>query len=199
MISQLFKTIEIINNKVHTRFKISRKQMWFENEKDKLKPLPSEAFEYTEWKEAKVHPDTHICVRSNYYSVPHIYRGKTVKVKISKTQIEIFYNMERIALHTRSTKVSQYTTELNHLPANARAYHEATPQNLLSQAKFINPELYKLIDDIFKENAVTNIRRVQGLIREARKTLADVGHDEAGTIIAKSCEDMILFSKIRVP
>jgi transposase len=195
----LFKTIEIINNKVHTRFKISRKQMWFDNEKDKLKPLPLDAFEYTEWKESKVHPDTHICIRSNYYSVPHIYRGKTVKVKIGKTQIEIFYNMERIALHTRSTKTSKYTTEMNHLPTNARAYHAATPQNLLSQAKFINTDLHKLIDDIFKKDAVTNIRRVQGLIRESKKEISDIGHNDAKIIIAKACEDMNMFSKIRVP
>jgi hypothetical protein len=107
--------------------------------------------------------------------------------------------MERIALHTRSTKVSKYTTELNHLPGNARAYHEATPQNLLSQAKFISPELYKLIDDLFKSNAVTNIRRVQGLIRESRKEINDLGHSDAGIIIAKACEDMKIFSKIRVP
>ena len=196
---ELFTTIEIINNKVHSRFKISRYQMWLDNEKDKLKPLPLEAFEYSEWKDAKVHPDTHVHICGNYYSVPHIYRGKTVKVKICKNAIEVFYNLERIALHSRANNVSRYVTEFNHLPANAKAYHEATPQNLLSQAKFINASLHKFIDDIFKENAVTNIRRVQGLIRESRKEISDLGYSEAGVIIAKACEDMKIYSKIRVP
>ena len=196
---ELLITIDIINNKKHTRFKISRKQMWLENEKAKLQELPSEAYEYKEWKSCKVHPDTHILVANNYYSVPFIYRGKSVKVKIGKHQIEIFYETERIALHSRSNKISSFVTEFNHLPENAKAYHEATPQNLLSQAKFINADLHFLIDDIFAKNAVTNIRRVQGLVREARKEINAIGHSEAALNISQACEDMKTFSNIRVP
>lgn len=196
---ELLKIIEFINNKVHSRFKVSRKEMWLGNEIEKLKPLPLDAFEYSEWKDCKVHVDTHVLVAANYYSVPHIYRAKIVKVKVGRNHVEIFYNQERIALHSKSSKVSKYVTEYKHLPSNAKAYHEATPQNLLSQAKFINADLFNLTDDIFKENAIANIRRVQGLIRESRKVLNELGHACADKIISKACYDMKLFSKIRVP
>jgi len=194
----LATVLEKINNKVHTRFKISRYKMWEENEKEMLNKLPEEAFSFIEYKEATVYPDSHVSVHSNNYSVPYIYRGKKVKVRISEKQVAIYYDQERIALHARSRNISKYITEYNHLPENAKAYYDATPQSLLSRSKFISNELYDVIDELFKTNALGNIRRVQGLIRASKKEVSDLGIELSKKNIAKACKDMNDFNQIRV-
>lgn len=196
----LRECVEQVNNHAHTRFRISRRQMHEEQEKSKLQPLPIERYEYTEWKDAKVHPDSHISVGSNYYSVPHIYRGQMVKVKITQNIVEVFYKMERVALHVRyKDKAGKWFTEHNHLPENAKAFYEATPQNLLSQAKFISKELHQVIETLFNKDTLGNLRRVQGIIRTARKEIEAIGHGRALQNIVTACESMTRFNKYRVP
>ncbi len=194
------EVIEKINKKPHTRFKRSRYEMWFEVERAKLKPLPLEPYEYFEWREAKVHPDCHVSVDSDFYSVPHIHRGKTVKVRTGRKHVEIYLDMERIALHPKSfSKQGRYITRVEHLPPNSRAYLEATPQNILSQAKFINRDLHDLIDEIFKEDTLGNLRRALGLVRSAREQMKASGYETAQGFISRACETMKKYKKIRVP
>ncbi len=119
---------------------------------------------------------------------------------MGKRQIEIYFNAERIALHTRCRdKKGTYVTVLEHLPANSRAYREATPKNILSQAKFINPGLFDLIDDIFKEDTIGNLRRALGLIRSAREEIKMLGYEPAQRSITEACQTMRMYSKVRVP
>lgn len=190
----------VINSKTHSRFKVSRYQRWEQLEKPVLQPLPDESYEYTETKTATVHPDSHITVADNYYSVPHIYRGLRLKVKLTLKQVRIFKDLECVATHRRhARKEGLFITNSTHLPPNARAYHEATPQSLLSQAGFLSPDLYSLVDHMFKENALGELRRVQGLVRETRKEINLVGHERAKRVVKKAVEMMRLYNKIRVP
>lgn len=195
----LTKTVEVINNKPHSRFKVSRRSRWWDVEKATLKALPSVPYEYAEWKAATVHPDSHVSVDGNYYSVPHPHRGLKLKVKLTLKQVSIFKDQEKVAVHSRHTsKKGVYVTETRHLPDNARAYHEATPQSLLSQAKFLSPDLYNLVDDLFKENAVGHLRRVQGLIAMTRKEINTSTHERAKPIIKRAIDTMRSFDKVRV-
>ncbi len=192
--------VDTINSKPHSRFKVSRRKRWEEIELPALSRLPSESYEYSQWKSCKLHPDAHLAVENNLYSAPHIYRGLTLKVKITSKYIEIFKDLNRVARHGRyNGNNGKRITEQSHLPGNARAYHEATPQNLLSQAKFLSIDLYTLLDELFKESAVAHLRRSQGLIAAARKEINFIGHDAARTSIKKSIEAMRRYNKIRVP
>lgn len=193
----LQKCIEELNNKKHSRLNVSRRELFELNELSKLKPLPQEAYETYEYKECKVHSDSHIHIWQNYYSVPHIYRGKTVKVKVGKNIMEIFYELDKVATHIRATHVGQIITEINHLPENSRAYKEITPQNLLSQAKFINKNLHQLIEQKFQEDVLGNIRRVQGIINYARKEVQAIGHERASINITRTCSDILNWNKFR--
>lgn len=101
-------------------------------------------------------------MEESYYSCPKKYRREKVTVKITELKVEVFLKLNRIAMHPRNKKGDR-VTELQHLPANAQAYHEATPQNTLSQAKFLSPDLHSLIDDLFKENTLWHLQRVTRL------------------------------------
>jgi hypothetical protein len=69
-----------------------------------LKALPPRAYEYAQWKLAKVHPDYHIEVDHAYYSVPYKHIRQRVGVRVSARMLDIFVKRQLIASHIRPFK-----------------------------------------------------------------------------------------------
>lgn len=195
----LLSICEQINSKPHTRFKVSRNQRFEDNEKESLKPLPKANYEFGQFKDARVHPDSHIQVEHNYYSVPHRFRGQSLRVKITPSYVEVFHNLDKVAHHKRvGAKKGSHVTALDHLPEKSKAYLESTPQNILSQARFINKELAELIDELFNtRGALESLRRAQGMVRAAHSEFKAIGRDKAKANIEEAIRQMRGFNKIR--
>ena len=69
---------------------------------------------------AKLHPDCYVAVDGDYYSAPHIHRHKKLRIKLTEHHVEIFLNLERLAIHPRCRqKVGQRIKILEHFPANS--------------------------------------------------------------------------------
>jgi hypothetical protein len=165
-----------------------------------LQKLPSTDYEVAGFKTVSIYDDSYVRFESSHYSAPHQYRGEKVELKITDYKIEIYRQGERIALHRRNRHASgDYVTDPSHLPENARAYHEATPQNILSQARFLSSELAGLIDEMFNENTCGHLRRAQGLVRVARIEIEKSGAERARSNISRAIKDMQRFKRIRVP
>jgi hypothetical protein len=193
------QTTDRINKKAHTRFKVSRLNRFEKFEKAALKPLPSIPFESIEWKEAILHPDCTVFAENNFYSAPHIHRGKTLRLRLSETTIEIFLETERLATHVRYRgNNGKKILNPDHFPENAKAYFEATPKNLLSQARFLSQELYELIDELFKKDTCGHIRIVQGFIRNAAKHINETNNEEAKEHFKKAIDTMRSYNRFRV-
>ncbi len=195
----LAQIVERINSKPHTRFKISRRERWQGQERGKLKALPLIPYEPVEWKTAKVHPDSTIAVDSATYSVPHQYRGKEVRVKLTPNHIEIYLSLERIKMHPRDrSRKGARVIDNADLPLNSIAYRENTPYSVLSQARFVHPDLHKLIDDLFQKDTLGNLRRAQGLVRRAYQELQVAGRESASKQITEAIKRMREYQRIRV-
>ena len=192
--------IDKINMKKHTRFKCSRIDRFHQYEQRLLQALPLEPWEYANWKLCILHPDCTVAIDRNYYSAPLQLRGKELRVKVTASKIEIFHDLKRVALHMRVSpgKVGIRVLDLEHLPMNSRAYLEVTPQNLLSQSKFIDPKLQELIQCLFEKDALGNLRRAQGLIRKAHSIVQLYGHATASPWIVQAVEHMMRFNTFRV-
>lgn len=189
-----------INNRPHTRFKISRESSFLNKEKLALGTLPTGDYEVAEFKTLSVYDDCYVRFEYTHYSAPHQYRGLKVELKITDHKIEIYLDSERIALHRRSRReIGEFITEPSHLPDNARAYYEATPQNVLSQSKFLSADLAMSIDEMFKESMCGHLRRAQGLVRVSRAEIEKLGHELGRLNITKAVAEMKRFNKIRVP
>lgn len=190
---------ERINTKVHSRFRTSRKERFEATERAVLKPLPEQPFEQVEWKTATVHPDCTVAVESNYYSCPHIHRGKQMRVKLTSRQVEVYINWERVALHGRHRgKDGRRFIDPNHLPPNSQAYRELTPQNILCQARFLSAELHGFIDRLFQEDTLGHLRRAQGFVRHAREEIRKYGKTDGEPRIATAVAQCERFAKIKV-
>ncbi len=195
----LSEVVSKINGKIHTRFKVSRADRFLRLESEQLQPLPIEPFSISEWKRAKVHQDCTVAADQNFYSAPHIHRGREVRVKIGSTSIEIFLDLDRIACHERARgKVGARIIKLEHLPPNARAYHEATPRALLAQARFSHVDLHALVDELFQTDTLGNLRRVQGLVRKSYSIIQTHGREAASPWIAGAVTQMRRFNRVRV-
>lgn len=189
-----------INTRSHTRFKISRQERFDLFEKKHLIPLPLEPFESSVWKTSLLHSDCTVRGHDgNYYSAPHIYRGRELRVKLTSNQVEIFLDLERIALHPRAKGLfGERVVEILHLPENSRAYREMTPQRLLSQARFIHVDLHALVEELFQVDTLGNLRKAQGLIRKARTTIQAHGKTISDPWITASIATMRKLNQIRV-
>ena len=196
----LMVCVERINDQTHRRFGVSRRERFEKIEKAALKPLPSVEYDNGEWKTAKLHPDCYVAVDGDYYSAPHIHRHKKLRIKLTEHHVEIFLNLERLAIHPRCRqKVGQRIRILEHFPANSIAFYEATPQKLLSQSRFIHPDLNTLFLELFNADVYAHLRRAMGLVSACTKEISRSGHALANEHIACAIATMRRYNRIRTP
>ena len=120
------------NEKSLQRRPESRKELFEKEEKPLLKALPSTPFLYFETKEAKVHPDYHIEIRDNFYSVPYTYVGKAVRAMIYSDHLEIYHDGGRIAHHFLQAGKQKASTKEEHMPREHLWQLEWTPERFLN-------------------------------------------------------------------
>ncbi|CAO0821858.1 hypothetical protein DFAR_260001 [Desulfarculales bacterium] len=65
------------------------------------KPLPATAYQYAQWKKAKVHIDYHVEMDRHYYSVLHQWLGKKLNIRYAERTVECFHKGQRVASHRR--------------------------------------------------------------------------------------------------
>jgi hypothetical protein len=197
--NSLKQICEIINNKVHTRFKISRQEMFNIEEQKVLKPLPEVKYELCDTKFCKVHPDGTICLNLRYYSVPYLLVGESVFVKTYSNSVEIFHKLKKVAVHQRLSKFKgEKSILVEHIPESSQAYKNTTVQFIVQQALFIDPHFKDFIERLLQESPCGNLRKAQGFVREARIIKGKISSELFHIILIKSLNEMHRFNQIRV-
>jgi transposase len=121
----------------------SRRQQFEEVERAALMQLPPLRYELKKCLYATVAKNGHVALSADkhYYSVPYRFIGKKVKLLFSRHSVEIYYNYERIALHTRARLAYHYTTDKEHLASTHRFVAEWTPQKFIQWAEAIHEDV----------------------------------------------------------
>lgn len=142
--------LENINSKPLTNKDVSRKQEFGNNEKSFLLPLPKVPYEYAKWTKAIVQYNYHVAFDYNYYSVPYIYLGKKLDLRVTNTMVEIYDNNQRIVSHPRIIhKKYAYVTLKEHMPDDHKNYSEWNSERIKKWAKDIGPSTLEVINNIF--------------------------------------------------
>jgi transposase len=149
--AEIAKLLEMLNGKIMRHVGRSRREMFEEIERATLRPLPVERFEYAEWKTAKVHPDYHVAVDCNFYSVPHGLIGKKVDVRLTQRVVEIFHDHKRVASHMRSSQRGFYITVNAHMPKAHQRYADRTPASLIERAARMGSNVQILVDRMMSD------------------------------------------------
>ena len=114
---ELYELIERINNRINSSICQGNGKiplLEFEKEKDSLLPLPHESIrnQYKiKTKEVKVNTAGMITVKSNQYSVPPKYKGKSVNYQIYDSNLYIYFTTKLIAVHALSNRKLNYSVE----------------------------------------------------------------------------------------
>lgn len=150
----------------------SRQQLFLEDEKPLLMPLPATRFELLELRTATVQFNYHIAVDKMYYSVPYQYIKDKVDVRMTDTTIEIFKNHRRIASHKRLYgRPGQYSTVTEHMPQDHQKYLEWNGDRFREWAETIGINTYKVVDCILTSGRIEqqSYRACMGLLKLAER------------------------------
>lgn len=94
------KKVDEHNSRPFSKREGTRRQVFEEQERPLLRPLPAVPHEVCEWVYGrKVQRNCHVSYKRNFYSVTHLAVGRTVDLRVTESTVEVFLGGERLATH----------------------------------------------------------------------------------------------------
>ncbi len=164
----IWDCLDQINNKNFQGKSYSRRDLFEQEEKHLLNPLPHESFEIRESVRVTVMKNSHVLLGADkhYYSVPFRHIGKRIRMVYGYRSISIYTDGERIAFHKRDPKPHRYTTNLDHLPSTHRYVADWHPEKFLKWGAGIDKDVEAYIQGMFDKSPYPEIvyRSCAGLL-----------------------------------
>ena len=163
--------LDDLNQRPFKKLPGSRLSQFEQLDKPLLRALPTQAYQYAEIKQARVHIDYHIEYDNHYYSVPHHLVKQSVEVQASGQTVAIYHQCQRIASHVRSYRKGAHSTCVEHMPRSHQAMHEWSPGRFLRWAADIGPETCEVVKHLLQEkrHKEQSYRRILALLGNAKK------------------------------
>jgi len=139
-----------LNQRPFKKLSGSRHSQFVTYDQPALNPLPSQPYEYAEWRKARVHLDYHVEGDGHFYSVPHRLVRQPVDVRLTTATVEVLHRGERVASHRRSSRKGNFTTLPDHMPKAHRQHLEWTPGRFLNWALTIGPHTCALVQHLLE-------------------------------------------------
>lgn len=169
----------------------TKKQVWTlftEQEKPTLQALPQSTFRFFKLGSRKVQADGHIEVARAYYSVPHHYLGRIVRVQFNSQWVKVLDGSEVIAFH-RTTQTGRFHTDKRHLPENKCITTEEHKRRLLARCSQVGSHCKSWAERALQARQQLAFRAIQGVLH-LRKNFADSKIDWA-------CEQALKMDSLR--
>ena len=115
--------LEVLNNKNYQGKSHSRRDL-FEEEREELSQLPKALFERNKSTRGKVQRNYHVILGEDkhQYSVPYQHVGKYSEIVYTRTDVEIYIDQVRVAVHKRDLRQHAYSTLPIHMPERHKHY-----------------------------------------------------------------------------
>jgi len=194
------------NNKVIKFIGKSRYELFEEQEKTHLQPLPVNRYIYKEIKSATVDISYHVQLLKCFYSVPFKYLKQRVEIRYSTTLVEIYHKSQLIATHPRLHSINDRSTLKEHMPKNHQyQYEKMNPDRLLNWASSIGVNAkefveHRLDNTDYPVNVYTSIIAVLSKAKIYGKVELNLALGYALSINAKSVKSIesILSKKLYI-
>jgi transposase len=160
-----------LNSRPFQKMDATRRSLFESVDRPALKPLPAVAYEYAEWKKARVNIDYHIDVGGHYYSVPHQLVKEQADVRMTATTVEVLFKNQRVAAHPRSHHKGAHTTLTEHMPKAHQKYLEWTPSRIIHWAGQNGPHTRDLVTRILegRRHPEQGFRSCLGIMRLGKR------------------------------
>jgi transposase len=159
------------NDRTFQKMDATRRSLFETLDRPALKPLPAVAYEYAEWKKARVNIDYHIEFDGHYYSVPYQLVKEQVELRMTVRTVEILFKGRRVASHRRSARRGAHTTDPSHMPKAHQRYMEWTPSRILAWAARTGPKTEALVACILesRRHPEQGFRSCLGILRLGKR------------------------------
>jgi hypothetical protein len=133
-------------------------------------------------------------VEKNFYSVPFVYVGQQLRVRLTEKMVEVFSeDSQPIAAHSRLTGLGKFSTFDAHYPEKKLSVARFEVHHAKAQAQKLGPEVEKLVDKLFStDHPLRHLRRVQGILRLAKR------YPITPEALNHACQRALLFNKTRL-
>jgi transposase len=135
-----------------------------EEEKPALLPLPPTRWKEITWQTAKVQESWRIQVDRAFYSVPYRLIGTQVVVYLTSDSVEIYEETTLVAVHQRAERQWQCLRNPAHDPPNIEEVISHTRQGLLFRAATIGNEVAEVTRAIISRKNVDGLRPARALL-----------------------------------
>lgn len=172
-------TLEIAGMRVHGSTHRRPLEVFEEEERHALLPLPTRPFVPVIWRQAKVHTDSHISFDKRLYSVPYRYLKREAWVRATPDTVTIYIDDERVATHDRGGRTHR-TTDDAHLPVERVSLRHRGEAFWTRRAEELGEEVKGLVREIFAQEQVLNpLRTVQQIVTLLEKHPRDRANNAA--------------------
>ncbi len=163
---ELAKWLEqIANERIHGSTGRRPREVFEEEEREILRPLPAAPWTPVSWKRAKVHRDCHVIFERRVYSVPWRLVGQEVLIRASRSTITIYADEERVATHDRNGPGRRSTVDA-HLPDHRSDYRHRSRSYWEQRADRLGEIPGRYVRALFDSDDVLHqLRTVQAVVR----------------------------------
>jgi transposase len=172
MNARIAELLEMLNAKPMRHYGgASRRDLFERLDRPALRPLPAVAFEYAEWKRARVNIDYHVALDHHAYSVPYALVHEEVELRYTATAVEVFHRGQRVAAHRRSAQRGGFTTLAAHMPKSHQAHAAWSPSRFVRWAETIGPQTAALVTAVLADrpHPEQGYRSCLGILRLAKR------------------------------
>jgi transposase len=161
--------VKIANERIHGTTRARPIDLFINEEKKRLKPMPITNYQREEYAEAKVRQDGHVRFANKYYSLDEKYIDKEVVILGSEDQVAIFLNGALIETHNRIKEAHRYkSTKEVHLREEYRNLSDN--QMLIDRAKKIGPKTEEIVKAIVVQGkGFIDTRKIWGILSLDKK------------------------------
>jgi transposase len=161
---------EIAGRRDHGRTHRQPLEVFELEERPALKALPLVPWEPIEWKEALVHPDTHVVFDRKPYSVPWQLVGKKTWIRATRSSVVIYHDDARVATHVRCGPHDRGRTLDEHLPQGRADLRHRSRGYWEERARRIGPDVLEYVRAVFDSDEVLSmLRQVQAIVTHVEK------------------------------
>jgi transposase len=110
---------DVAGGRIHGTTRKVPRVVYETEERPRMQPAPTSAFDVPCWSMAKVHPDHHVQVQKALYSAPTRLIGKTLDVRSDSSSVRLYLGLDLVKVHPRKPAGQRSTDPKDFPPGKA--------------------------------------------------------------------------------
>lgn len=163
------KKVAVANDRLHGTTRKKPVEIFFEDEVNKLKPLPPLKYEVEQFHEGRVRQDSHVRFNNKYYSTDETYIGEKVTIIANSKQVSIYYRGKLLEVHDRIiSSFKSKSTKASHKGAWSKELEDKSFYR--KQAKKIGSHVEEIVVHILRQgDGYIDTRKIWGILSLDKK------------------------------